>query len=322
MEREYPTPAQILQMDERAVLKGLEYCAHALRRFDTISNQKGCWIWTLLALLRDKGTMDHWKMAQVRDIGCRAGQLGAELRRGAVTCSYADIAEDSDADNDERSTSQDVDEGEEYEDEEDEEGMQVHPAHEAEQPKTHKTQNQGPSETSTSTQAQVPSQESADDSEAEMSMSEDEDEKQGNSDNEAVDLEKARARLLAQLGDRLVQPGIRTTGHSPDSGTPHTENGQVPQDVALGQDKPVNRSFPSRAEAERQRQQMREQERRQETEKEESRIQQHEAQVVAANQIHSMTAVDLNTRVTIDMILTVVADCYGQIDLLKFREVW
>ena len=98
MEREYPTPAQILQMDERAVLKGLEYCAHALRRFDTISNQKACWIWTLLALLSDKGTMDHWKMAQVRDIGCRAGQLGAELRRGVVNRAHAVIAEGEGAD--------------------------------------------------------------------------------------------------------------------------------------------------------------------------------------------------------------------------------
>jgi hypothetical protein len=32
--------------------------------------------------------------------------------------------------------------------------------------------------------------------------------------------------------------------------------------------------------------------------------------------------VDLNTRVTIDMILTVVGECYGQRDLLRFRETW
>jgi hypothetical protein len=85
----------------------------------------------------------------------------------------------------------------------------------------------------------------------------------------------------------------------------------------------VTRTFPSRAEAEKQRQQMRQQEQRQEAEKK-SRVQQQQqtAEIVSTDQSHGMTAVDLNTRVTIDMILTVLIECYGQIDLQEFREVW
>jgi hypothetical protein len=299
MEREYPTPAQVSQMNQRAILEGLRYCAQALRRFDTISKQKSCWIWTLLALVGDQGVLDSEKMFQVRDIGCRAGQLGAELRRGAVTRPYADAAEDEVADemNDAASEHSDVQEGEDNE-------------------KYEENQNEGPSE---ATQVQVPSRETADDSDAEMSMSEDDE--QASSDNEAVDLEKARARLLAQLGDRLVQPGLHTTSHSIDSEAPHLQNGQAPQDVAHVQDKPVTRTFPSRAEAEKQRQQMRQQEQHQEAEKK-SRVQQHATKVVPTDQSHGMTAIDLNTRVTIDMILTVLIECYGQIDLQEFREVW
>jgi hypothetical protein len=301
MEREYPTPAQVSQMNPRAVLEGLRYCAQALRRFDTISKQKSCWIWTLLALVGDQGVLDSEKMFQVRDIGCRAGQLGVELRRGAATRPYADAAEDEVADemNDAASGHSDV---QEVEDNEEYEG----------------NRNEGPSE---ATQVQVPSRETADDSDAEMSMSEDDE--QASSDNEAADLEKARARLLAQLGDRLVQPGLHTATPSLDSEAPHLHNGQAPQDVAHVQDRSVTRTFPSRAEAEKQRQQMRQQEQRQEAEKK-SRVQQQQqtAEIVSTDQSHGMTAVDLNTRVTIDMILTVLIECYGQIDLQEFREVW
>jgi hypothetical protein len=248
-------------MNQRAVLEGLRYCAQALRRFDTISKQKSCWIWTLLALVGDQGVLDSEKMFQVRDIGCRAGQLGAELRRGAVTRPYADVSDDEVVD--------EMNDGQEAEDREGEEN-----------------QNEGSSE---ATQVQVPSTETADDSDAEMSMSEDD--KQASSDNEAVDLEKARARLLAQLGDRLVQPGIHTASPSLDSEAPHLHNGQAPQDVAHVQDKSVTRTFPSRAEAEKQRQQMRQQEQRQEAEKK-SRVQQHTAEIVSTDQSHDSDGID------------------------------
>jgi hypothetical protein len=303
MEREYPTPAQVSQMNQRAVLEGLRYCAQALRRFDTISKQKSCWIWTLLALVGDQGVLDSEKMFQVRDIGCRAGQLGAELRRGAVTRPYADVTDDEVIDEKSDAADGEHNDGQERED---------HGEYE-------ENQNERPSE---ATQVEVPSREAADDSDAEMSMSDDE--KQASEDNEAVDLEKARARLLAQLGDRLVQPGLHTASHSLDTQASQLHHGQAAQDVARTQEQSVTRTFPSRAEAERQRQQMRQQEQRQEAEKGEkkSRVQQYAAEAVPTDQSHGMTAVDLNTRVTIDMILTVLIECYGQIDLQEFREVW
>ena len=115
------------------------------------------------------------------------------------------------------------------------------------------------------------------------------------------DLEQARARLLAQLGDRLVQPGMSSPDESPVKGF-----------HAL-----------SRAEAERQRQEIR----REGTCK--TPVPRAVQTVSAQNKTirrtkdkTPLTESDWNTRATIDMILTVVAECYGQRDLLEFREAW
>ena len=230
---------------------------------------------------------------------------------------------------------------------------------------------------------------------AEMSMSEDEGEIQ--EDDEQVSLEQAKARLLAQLGDRLVQP---KPGHTPKqslssahssrgpkqrhngnfctgvtcapsrlSDRRHTSHQFVEQGTSRGNQR-LTGSYPlpnglqllSREQAEVQRQQLREQKRHltgkighETREQEELHLraeprpilqdpsefpfleeaqddkdadgQSDETEDVDFEEASVSPAIDveipdLNSRVTVDMILTVVAECYGQKDLLRFRDGW
>jgi hypothetical protein len=129
---------------------------------------------------------------------------------------------------------------------------------------------------------------------AEMITSEDEDqvvevvEKQEAEKKEAEkkELEQLRAVVLAQLEDRLV----RSEAASPDI---------APTEISALRSQQL-----SRAEAEQQLRVIREREARRGT--------------AAPTPADS----DWNTKATIDMILTVVAECYGQKDLLAFREAW
>jgi hypothetical protein len=132
--------------------------------------------------------------------------------------------------------------------------------------------------------------EEAGDSDAEMVMSEDEGQSEGISGDGG--LEEARARLLAQLGDRLVQSQIPL---------PDTPPKQVSHHL-------------SRVEAERQRQEIRRGETQHNTA---SRRLTPKSQAITP-----LSESDWNTKAATDMILTVVAECYGQRDLLEFRAAW
>ena len=81
IDREYPSMAQILQLEEKNVRRGLEYCTHAMDRFDTISLQKSCWIWTLLALSGEVGTMDSERISCIRELGNKAGEVRNKLNQ-------------------------------------------------------------------------------------------------------------------------------------------------------------------------------------------------------------------------------------------------
>jgi hypothetical protein len=138
-------------------------------------------------------------------------------------------------------------------------------------------------------------------------------------------LELARARLLAQLGDNLVQTGMPASVHASDSteGSQLSHSAQAHHDPDDSQHETRFRALPSRAEAERQRQLMRTRSSATHLSSEEDpscRINLPESTPVV--ETRNSSSVDLNTRVTIDMILTVVAECYGQRDLLVSRQPW
>ncbi len=309
IDREYPTMPQVCRLDERTVKRGLEYCAHAMDRFETISKQKSCWIWTLLALSGDIGTLDSQKMGHIRDLGNKAA--------GINTASRAKSAhQDENLEHHSPDAIQAVDE-------QDDSGETDHSLScdinggfcdpRTGYVRSDTTGDLGLTPGKLLGKAVPEIQDDIQHSGLATRMHDEID-----TDTNADSLEKARARLLEQLGDNLVQAGI------PNIDEAHARHSnQLDCGSETGQYEVKIRAMPSRAEAERQRQMMR----------------MRQSAIISSNNrdppcaepndaMHPSTdeygssIVDLNTRVTIDMILTIVAECYGQRDLLKFRKPW
>ncbi|KAF1947240.1 hypothetical protein EJ02DRAFT_449831 [Clathrospora elynae] len=268
VDRDYPVLHEVIRMDDRTLYLALQGCALALGQSATISRKKSCWIWTLLALAGDFGTLDHERVSRIRDLGLRAGRLGTRLRQGIVASKSNDNGIDTGVFEisrlkTERREVHDCNEkiaGEGSKDVSDTEyeasgGMATDSqAAKADRQLSKVVNDQGDG-------AHIMDGD-ASESEAEMVISD---------NGERVDdvaedtsLEQARARLLAQLGDRLVHSGIPLTD-------------QLSNNRATG---------PKDMES------------------------------------AALSDSDWNTKVAIDMILTVVAECYGQRDLLRFREAW
>ncbi|XPS94002.1 hypothetical protein M3J09_003328 [Ascochyta lentis] len=309
LDREYPTLAQISRLDEKSIRRGLEYCIYAMDRFDSISGQKSCWIWTLLALSSEVGTLDSQKMSHIRDLGTKASQLSINLHIGIKSQDVENedslplanpAADDLDEDTEANRTVPCNTSGDDYSS-----GMgNVRLG--AKENVSLEIQNGEPPPATTLETSDISAgaEENTD----------------TNTNNCA--LERARARLLAQLGDNLVQAGIPSSPHNLD-GTRHDRNEQLDQSLNDPQHETKARPILSRAEAERQRQMMRVQNSAKEISREaDFRHSESPATMHHIAEEHSSHPVDLNTRVTIDMILTVVAECYGQRDLLSYRKPW
>jgi hypothetical protein len=143
-------------------------------------------------------------------------------------------------------------------------------------------------------------------SDTEMSISGDEGEVRD--DAEVSDLERARACLLAQLGDRLVHPQLPSPtkpiySHSPKTARHKTENGEAPRGVNPMKCPVPLGSHPPSTQLQAENQTL-------------------ESSVSRGPDRGDASGADLNTTVTIDMILTTVAECYGQRDLLAYRRGW
>jgi hypothetical protein len=287
IENDFPALQEVAHMGESTLYMALQGCTLALGRSAEISRQKSCWIWTLLALVGDFGTLDHERVSRIRDLGLSASRLMRRLYKNNAI-SARDTEEDKDPSpnvleaNTKRQTPANHNEGgstQEYKHTSDDVSDEKQVVSDS---TFLKTDNVGLGQDTVT--------EEAGDSDAEMVMSEDEGQFEGISGDGA--LEEARARLLAQLGDRLVQSQIPL---------PDTPPKQVSHHL-------------SRVEAERQRQEIRRGETQHNTA---SSILSPKSQVLTP-----LSESDWNTKAAIDMILTVVAECYGQRDLLEFRAAW
>ena len=308
VERDYPVVEDVLQLDDSTLYLALQGCALALDRTAIISRQKSCWIWTLLALMGEFGTLDYKRIGKIRDLGLTAGRLVTKLRSGRPSsqCSLqGDVNEllvpagiESDG--------------------QDGHGCDERTVEETAKVYRKSLTNVKNIEPSKSGSAQAGNalcdagsvlddghdlDGDADGSDAEMIISEDEE--QMLESTEDGGLEMARARLLAQLGDRLVHSKMS----SPDT----------PSKVTSTQ----GFKLLSRVEAEIQRQEMLRQEPHKESTPQplSSTPSPTRASQKGLDSTPS-TEDEWNTKVTIDMILTVVAECYGQRDLVRFREMW
>lgn len=214
LSRQNPTPMQVSQLDDRSLSRGLYYCAQEIERHHTITKRQSYWIWALLAKAGEVDTMDSERVAPIRDLARIAGQLRNQTRQPEIHSEESgDESEEiddwgvdnlemdcvgSDYDSDNGSTPL----GQKYvlAENDIEESSQIdmlpkkviRPTEDATHaPEVlHKIESEKVVEDNT-------------DSGADMSMSE---EGEVQDDTEPTTLEEARARLLAQLGDRLVQP--------------------------------------------------------------------------------------------------------------------
>lgn len=306
LDREYPTFSQIFQLDEKDIRRGLEYCIHGMNRFDTISEQKSCWIWTLLALSSDIGTLDSRGMSHIRDLGNTASQLSINLHQGIRHQNVGDQDNSADSVRDDsksnsktgKTTLHNANEG----------GNSSKP-YDSRLERSNSMTKEIPSKPLANPRDDVQPQEIDQEvSDADVSGSTD-------TDANKHSLERARARLLAQLGDNLVQAGIPVSAHDTDGA--NSERNEQLTGGSQYETKPF--MIPTRAEAERQRQLIRIRDSGGEISREScSPSNDHSTGTEGSNSC----VVDLNTRVTIDMILTVVAESYGQRDLLMSRKPW
>ncbi|KAL5403332.1 hypothetical protein PMIN03_009954 [Paraphaeosphaeria minitans] len=229
-DNKYPTPALVAQLDDKGVYRALEYVSEVLIIGDMITKQKSCWIWTLLALTGDYGTLDYYKVGRIRELGHKAGQLSIRLRSGERRDAYR-LEEDDDVEEWEvngEGGNEVGDDEEGYGDMEVDEGNGAHETpfapkeqrqrvedgevdeddDEYEPPLDLREQFDGTAEQQTKSRpAQSTNKGHGDD----MSSSEDEGEvKEDDPEDEdtPAGLEAARARLLAQLGDNLVTDSI------------------------------------------------------------------------------------------------------------------
>ncbi|KAL5117659.1 hypothetical protein ACEQ8H_004407 [Pleosporales sp. CAS-2024a] len=210
LDTDFPRLERVKRVEGATLYTALKKCTLIMSQATWISRQFSCWLWTLLAIVGDVGTLDNDKISHVRDVGREAGLLRVRLQRLARRDQHIRDGSDQNADVE-----------------------------------------------STSCNGIVASSESNSTSEG----------------GAATEIEEARARLLTQLGDRLVQPQLPATGFS-----------ACPSPSSLAS-----------------------------------------ARLQGGADTHcdwTGGERDVNTSVTIDMVLTVVAECFGQRDLLEYRQQW
>ncbi|KAL1613206.1 hypothetical protein SLS60_001438 [Paraconiothyrium brasiliense] len=225
-DNQYPTPALVAQIDDKSLYRTLEYVSEVLITGDTISKQKSCWIWTLLALAGEKGTLDYYKVGRIRELGHKASLLSIRLRSGERR--DADGVEEECVVEDWQVEGEGVDEDEQDENENGE-GSQAEESRFVPEEQRHDlkdgqeddgeedyeppTDVGGQLDGAFENESVVHASQAANknDEEDDMSISEDEGELQDDEpqdEDTPADLEAARARLLAQLGDNLVTEAI------------------------------------------------------------------------------------------------------------------
>lgn len=300
LESSYPTFDIISALSEDMLFLGLRACASSLHRSETISREKCCWIWTLLALVGDAGTLDHRRVSELRDLGVKAGRMEARLQGASRQASTVEVdALHQRARNDgsfegTRSRFQDEHGTIEFKGETKKEsglgaGSPMLPI----AGDTHSSNR--PSEGNHS------SFEGNSQSEGNESTAEDEGEIL--EDAQTTQLEEARARLLAQLGDRLVLP----------DGTPHNQVRGVTSIAPQNSAKEIIELPCGNTEGG---------DDQREGEAMSCSHDTHDGKPHLERAGTPVMDVDPETLACIEMILTIVAECYGQRDLLESRKVW
>jgi hypothetical protein len=311
--QKYPDPSQVVQLDRATIYGGLQYCASSMDQAGSIPPQASCWIWTLLALVGDVGTLDNEKISRIRDLAQKAGLLGVRLRKASY--GRLDMEEDVSAGKQKgagTNTNADLEETICETSFHDGAGVLAN-AHGA-QEHSHTHVNGGTDDSEVFLPSAIPSDDETNthadpfdisESDAEMSMSGDENQVQHGVEESDLDQARARAQLLTQLGDRLIHARPLPSVTFPD----------------IVKENPIDQ-HDTQHDIEEQHQGPWEQQSKAGALQDGAEY--HGADNVSSGEVGEVAEykADLNTQVTIDMILTVVAEYFGQRDLLRYRQRW
>ncbi|KAI0805025.1 hypothetical protein GGR55DRAFT_698368 [Xylaria sp. FL0064] len=311
-----PLPAQIASMHKDSVFRLLRVLLTCkfLRKRTQLRERTSRWIWALLARLPDAGELDYMEIGYIRELGKRAILMMVSLAELEVLREHYDVAGSSPGDEDEYEVGADVDDFFDDDDDDDDDSNQDNPVDIANAPTPEDTgtrveanltpvssnpnndADQAPhGSTNTVHEAgnahlQTPSPDDASDVEmqldSDMEDGEVADEPPTPRSDPIADIETAKARLLARLNDTNDDSEVQDHNDN-ESITPGTQSVLV-EDQAT-QIMPGYRTVESEDDAEYER-------------------------------YPELDRAKVNERATLNMILTVAGEFYGQRDLLEFRD--
>ncbi|KAI1361089.1 hypothetical protein F5Y08DRAFT_315610 [Xylaria arbuscula] len=310
-----PLPAQIAAMHKDGIFRLIRVILTCkfLRKRTQLRERTSRWIWALLARLPDAGELDYMEVGYVRELGKRAVLMMVSLAELEVLRENYDVAGSSPGDEEEYEVEADVDEC--YDDALSQDSpVDVANAPTPDDAKVHvehipspsaSTPQDGANQTADVSSADSESkaddarpQEPSPDDASDVEMQLDSDMEDGEVADEpppphadsVADIETAKARLLARLNETAAEDnGVR---EQPDLSSP------VP---ALPKMTPADAEAAQAATPE-------------------SRIDESEEDGAEYERYQALDRDKVNERATLNMILTVAGEFYGQRDLLEFRD--
>ncbi|KAI1741993.1 hypothetical protein F4680DRAFT_414119 [Xylaria scruposa] len=298
-----PIPAQIAAMHKDSIFRLLRVLLTCkfLRKRTQLRERTSRWVWALLARLPDKGELDYMEVGWIRELGKRAVLLMVSLAELEILREHYDVAGSSPGDQDEYEIGADVDDC--FDDDLGQDSPINAPISEIAEdqaedilnPGLHTSNHAHPSRhrsVDTSYETNNPSLHTpcADDiSDVEMQLESDVEDGEVAGElpspprsDPITDVETAKARLLAQLNNDTSDDGeVKEDGISR----------QAPQTTAEGE------------------------------QEEEEEYEMAESEEGADHERYQeLDRAQVNERATLNMILTVAGEFYGQRDLLEFRN--
>ncbi|KAI0437568.1 hypothetical protein F4803DRAFT_538179 [Xylaria telfairii] len=325
-----PLPAQIATMHKDSIFRLLRVllACKFLRKRTQLRERTSRWIWALLARLPDKGELDYMEVGWIRELGKRAVLLMVSLAELEVLREHFDVAGSSPGDQDEYEISADVDNC--FEDD----LNQDIPFDAANAPTPEITEEQTEDALDTGTfvksnDAHQPPRSSANathqtnnsslhtpcaDETSDVEMQLDSDMEDGEVADELpsplhsdpiADIETAKARLLARLNCDMIDNGEVGEGDISVSITSVTQ--PVPAAQSATDEKQVAQTTAT--------------DESEEGQEDEGQYNISESEEDAGHQRYQeLNRAQVNERATLNMILTVAGEFYGQRDLLEFRN--
>ncbi|KAI1437840.1 hypothetical protein GGR50DRAFT_609501 [Xylaria sp. CBS 124048] len=303
-----PLPAQIAAMHKDSVFRLFRIILNSkfLRKRTQLNERTSRWIWALLARLPGMGQLDYMEVGCIRELGKRAVLLMVSFAELELLRANFDVAGSSPEDQGEFEVGADVEEYFEFDLDQDEQDEPVFTADastsdimatDTSNPKAPVTTNLGDS----NTPARAHSQGSV--SDVEMQLDSDvEDGEVTDADpspphvDSSTDLEAAKARFLAELDNDDGKGENEYQDQDAPTSTTHlsTAKDETSRPTVIGNNAEQEQEEGEHA-----------------TDQDETEDEEHYVELDRAT---------VNERTTLNMILTVVGEFYGQRDLLDFRN--